>query len=264
MRAFELRGSDAAAALDWLHVHVDVAGVEEHDEALVVYAHVPLPPLPFALVTVQERIVDPAAFALTGLEHDREILVAADLLVRPPWVPAPPGFVGIELVVPRGNAFGSGEHASTRAALRCLHRWWAGMPAPPRSCVDVGTGSGILALYAATRGVREIAACDIDGPSVVTARELLPDALLVHGGPAGLPVADLVIANMTGNELTAAMPEILARWTGVAALVLSGMRAHEVEPVLALVPARRAFVEVVDEFTAACCVRQPDVARGER
>lgn len=252
VRAFVLRGPAAATALDWLYVHADLAGVEEQDAAIVVYATAPLPPLPFAGVEVAEHAVDPALLALTGLEHDRPILVADDLLVRPPWVPAPAGFRGLDLVVPRGNAFGSGEHGSTRAALRCLHRWWGGIGAPPQSCADVGTGSGILALYARERGAAALAACDIDAPSVAAARELLPGAHVVLGGPELLAPADLVLANMTGAELTAAMPVMLARWTRRAALVLSGMRAHEVGPVSALVPERPAFVETVDEFTAAC------------
>ncbi|MBZ0150566.1 MAG: 50S ribosomal protein L11 methyltransferase [Planctomycetes bacterium] len=252
VRAFVLHGPEAAVALDWLHVHADLAGVEELDHAFVVYTTAPLPALPFAAVEVHEHAVDPALLRLTGLEHDRPIRVADDLLVRPPWVPAPADFRGLDLVVPRGNAFGSGEHGSTRAALRCLHRWWGGIEAPPASCLDVGTGSGILALYAKARGTQGIAACDIDAPSVAAARELLPGARIVVGGPEQLPAADLVLANMTGSELTAVMPLMLARWTRRAALVLSGMRQAEVGPVTALVPEPPAWFETVDEFTAAC------------
>ncbi|MFN9706552.1 MAG: 50S ribosomal protein L11 methyltransferase, partial [Planctomycetota bacterium] len=143
-RVYELRGPDAAAALDWLHVHADVQGALEGDDALTVWLAGPLPALPFGGVAVRELAADPQAAAITGLEADRPIVVADDLLVRPPWVERPADFVGVELVVPRGGAFGSGEHGSTQAALRCLHAMW---DAPP-TFADVGTGSGILALYA--------------------------------------------------------------------------------------------------------------------
>ncbi len=244
-RAYELTGPGAAAALDWLHVHAEVLGVVEEDERIVVWIEGSLPELPIH-VGVRELPVDPAAAACTGLEHDAPIRVADDLLVRPPWVDRPADFRGVELVVPRGAAFGSGEHGSTQAALRCLHALWDGSP----SLVDVGTGSGILALYAAVRGCRRLAGCDIDLPSVRAARELLPSAQFVHGGPDRLEPAAAVVANMTGDELTAAMPEILRLWTGAGPLVLGGLRAHEVEPVARLVGLPPAHRETVGDFTS--------------
>src|SRR5688500_18810762 len=104
MRAFELRGAAAADALDWLHVHADVLGALEGDEAITVWLDGALPELPFRAVTMHEIELDATAPAVTGLEHDAPIVVADDLLVRPPWVERPAGFRGIELVVPRGGA----------------------------------------------------------------------------------------------------------------------------------------------------------------
>lgn len=247
VRSFELVGPDAAAALDWLHVHAELLGVLERDDGVVqVWLGEALPSLPFAGVQARELPVRAADFQVTGLEHDRAILVAGDLLVRPPWVECPAGFRGVELVVPRGNAFGSGEHASTQAALRCLHRVWDG----PASFADVGTGSGILALYAAARGCAEIQACDIEAPAVAAAQELLPQATVRLGGAEVLGPADGVIANLTAAELHAALPAVLAIWRRRSALVLSGMRAHEVDGVLARVGGEAMARETVGDFTA--------------
>ncbi len=246
VRAFVLSGVDAAAALDWLHVHGDVDGVLEGDASFTVYTRSSLPVLPFAAVSVHEVAVSADSIEATGLENDAPILVADDLMVRPPWVERPPGFVGVELVVPRGNAFGSGEHASTKAALRCMHRSWNS----PASVADVGTGSGILALYAAVRGCDRIEACDIEEPAVVAARELLSSARVQLGGPDTLGACDCVVANMTGTELTASMQAILRCWTRRSALVLSGMRAHEVDAVVAMVDAPVVDRETIEAFTA--------------
>lgn len=246
-RAFELVGADAAAALDWLHVHVDVLGVLEADDgALQLWLHGPLPPLPFAQVQVRELAVQAADFGHTGREQDIAIRIADDLLVRPPWVERPPAFRGVELVVPRGSAFGSGEHASTQAALRLLHRVW---DAPARFA-DVGTGSGILALYASVRGCPHVQACDIEAPAVAAAQQLLPAATVRLGGPESLAPADAVVANLTAAELHAALPAILAVWQQRSPLVLSGMRAAEVDGVLARLPAAPFAREVVAPFTA--------------
>lgn len=246
VRAFELRGEERAAALDWLHVNAELRGVLEESERLVVWLEGALPHLPFAGVSVVEQRVDPADALRTGLEHDVAIRVAPDLLVRPPWVPRPSDFVGRELVVPRGDAFGSGEHGSTRATLLCLHHAWA----DSASLADVGTGSGILALYAHVRGCPRISGCDIDGASVRAARELLPLGRFEHGGPQRLSPAECVVANMTGTELREAMAEILRLWRGPGPLVLGGMRQHEVLPTIALVGLPVVHRVEVEGFTS--------------
>lgn len=254
-RVYRLVGPEAADALDWLHVHGDVQGALEEDHAITVWLAGELPTLPFPGLQVHEVQIAAADQHVTGLEHDTVILVAPDLLVRPPWVERPVAFTGIELVVPRGNAFGSGEHASTQAALCCLHAVWDA----PASFADVGTGSGILALYALVRGCRDLQACDIEEPAVVAARDLLPGASVHLGGPETLAAADCVVANMTGAELQATLATILAGWTGRSALVLSGMRGHEVEGILARLPAAPDLVEVREPFTAIALRRRPTV-----
>jgi ribosomal protein L11 methylase PrmA len=246
LRAYVIRGETRAEALDWLHVHCEVQGVLEEDESVTVWIASALPDLPQQGLAIHEIPVAPADLARTGLEDDTAILVAEDVLVRPPWVERRADFRGIELVVPRGNAFGSGEHASTKAALRCLHRLW---DAPARFG-DVGTGSGILALYARARGCPHIEACDIDSHAVSAARTLLPGATVHFGGPETMGPLDCVIANLTATELTAALPAILARWTRDSVMVLGGMREHEVAIVQQQVPAAVVAAESELAFTA--------------
>ncbi|MCR9246384.1 MAG: 50S ribosomal protein L11 methyltransferase [bacterium] len=263
LRGYQLAGPDLRAALDWLYVHADVTGVVEAEDAgsATVYLAAPLPELPFPDLEVREVVVETTT--QTGLEDDRAIVVAKDLLVRPPWVERPTDFEGIELIVPRGNAFGSGEHDSTQAALVVLHELWHaqgnGLADGPTSCADVGTGSGILLLYAATRGVTELQGCDIDPAAVKAAAELLPRATIREGGAARLSPADCVIANMTGTELQSELSAILALWRGGGPLVLSGMRTTEVDPIAAAVPHRVTRRVVRGAFTALGYASDPAV-----
>lgn len=247
LQAFQLRGAEAAAALDWLHVHSAPCGAIEGDDEVTVWLAGPLPPLPFHGLQVRELPPAEANRTATGREQDHPIRVADDLLVRPPWVPSPPGFHGIELVVPRGMAFGSGEHESTKAALRAMHAVWQA----PASLVDIGTGSGILAVYAAVRGCPRIAACDVEPAAVEAARSLLPAASVVHGGPQALPFAgDCAVANLAAGELHAALDQILAAWTRRDFLLLAGCREHETEALLRRVPAAVVHREAVGAFGA--------------
>jgi ribosomal protein L11 methylase PrmA len=233
LRAFCIRGELAAEALEQLHVLADVRGAVEEDGAVTVWLDGAMPELALEGLAIQELSAEFANGTATGLENDRPILVAEDLLVRPPWVERPVAFSGIELVVPRGMAFGSGEHDSTQAALLALHATWN----DPASFADVGTGSGILALYAHVRGCRRIEACDVEEPAVEAARELIPGSEVTLGGPMTMPWrADFVIANLTGAEQQAALDGILDRWTQKAPLVLSGMRAHEVDGIAQRLP----------------------------
>ena len=258
-----LRGSqpNLDAALAWLHVHAVVSGALEEVEVLTVWLPGALPALPVGELAVEELSPERANATATGLEDDRVIEICGDLIVRPPWVGRPDGFSGIELVVPRGMAFGSGEHDSTRAALLAMHSCWN----EPASFADVGAGSGILLSYAAQRGCGRLSACDIEEPAVIATRELVPGAEVVLGGPEQLPfAADFVVANMTGSELATNLDAILARWTRRAPLVLCGMRVHEVEGIAARLPAV-AEHSVAGAFHALVCAvvgnRGPDANR---
>lgn len=76
----------------------------------------------------------------------------------------------ILLQLPIGSAFGTGGHPSTRIALRTLRRWWREQPFT--HMLDVGTGSGILAVAAAKLGVAENVGMDPDPPSPAQATRM--------------------------------------------------------------------------------------------
>lgn len=214
--------ADLRLALDRLLVHTTVLGVVEEDGACEVSIEGELPDL--GVVEVQE--LDPRAEPVTGLESDRAIRVGDGMLIRPPWVPAPSASAGIELVVPRAMAFGSGEHGSTQAALCMMERLFEDSF---ESVADIGTGSGILALYARERGCERVFACDVDPEAVAAARELLPTARVFRGGPDAIRSAavDVVVANMRTSEIESCIGDILALWSRRGPLVLSGLRPGE-------------------------------------
>lgn len=186
----------------------------------------------------------------TGLEADAPVFVSAGIMVRAPWVAQPAEFRGVTLVVPRGGAFGSGEDASTQVALLAVAAAMESAEGSPArwTVVDVGTGTGILSLLALELGAPQVLACDIDPPSVRAARELLCGAgrattgsgrvrLTLSGADAIADgVADLVVANLTAAELTAALPDLLRIWRRTGPLVLAGMRPAQVAGVVRLLP----------------------------
>jgi ribosomal protein L11 methyltransferase len=93
----------------------------------------------------------------------RPLVLDGRLTVRPPW--EPPGQTPIDLVVDPGRAFGTGAHATTRLCLELLLELAAEGP-----FVDVGCGSGVLAIAAARLGFAPVLAVDNDPVAIEVTR----------------------------------------------------------------------------------------------
>ena len=115
LRAFRLTGVGREQALDLLHVHADVQGVVEEESAITVWLATGMPALDVAGLRVEELPAAVANATATGLERDRAIAVADDLLVRPPSV-----FVK-SLVLKRG--FVDGWRGVVIAAMAAYTDW---------------------------------------------------------------------------------------------------------------------------------------------
>jgi ribosomal protein L11 methyltransferase len=113
------------------------------------------------------------------------------LWVGPPWEEPPPGATAV--VIDPGRAFGTGAHASTRLALEV----------EPGSLVEVGCGSGVIAIAAARLGFDPVVAVDHDQAAVdATARNadsngVQLDLRRANALAEDLPPADLVVANVS-------------------------------------------------------------------
>jgi ribosomal protein L11 methyltransferase len=98
-------------------------------------------------------------------EFHRPLVLGDRLCVRPPWEPA--GHAALDVVIDPGQAFGTGAHATTRLCLELMLE----TPAAGRSFVDLGCGSGVLAIVAAKLGFEPVLALDYDQAAVAAARE---------------------------------------------------------------------------------------------
>lgn len=171
-------------------------------------------------------------------------VVAGPFVVRPPWVAADVGPGQIELVLDAGRAFGTGAHPSTTLALRALADLVR--PATAATVLDVGCGSGALAIGAALLGADHVLAVDID-PEAVRATNDNAGRNDV-GGRIDVATAaaeeaagtfDVVVANLGAPLVFDLADHLLARLTAGGALVLSGMLGDLDERVRAAYPAAR-------------------------
>jgi ribosomal protein L11 methyltransferase len=154
-------------------------------------------------------------------------------LVLPSWIEPPPGAGGLEIRLDPGMAFGTGLHPTTRLCLAAL----AGLVTPGATVLDVGTGSGILAIASARLGAGAVVGLDLDARAVAIAGENARRndvAVELHAGPlASLRPGrfDVVVANILAGTLSELAPELWARTLPGGTLVASGVLAEQAKAV---------------------------------
>ncbi len=174
------------------------------------------------------------------------------LTVAPSWIdPLPTD--DIVVVLDPETAFGSGEHGSTRVALALLER----RVKPGDTVLDLGSGSGILALAAVKLGAGRAIGIENDPEANVVARRNaerngLAGAVELLDGDAGdlaplLGPADLVLSNILRSANTALLPAIATALARDGVAIFSGMEVDEAALFLPVLDA--AGFAVVDQQT---------------
>ena len=187
------------------------------------------------------------AHAVGWLNRNRAVPVGGKLAICFPWADSDAQAV---VEIDSGGAFGAGTHPSTRL----LAGWLAGHITGGERVLDVGCGSGVLALVAARLGAAEIVGIDIE-PTAVSAAEANArrnglDAVASFGtaavGDAELGTFDVVIANIAANVLAPLAGNIAERVAPGGCLAVSGISAAQTSSVAAAY--RRYGIELADSL----------------
>ncbi|MBY0401687.1 50S ribosomal protein L11 methyltransferase [Myxococcota bacterium] len=172
------------------------------------------------------------------------IVISERLVVRPPFSAfrRQPG--QREIVIDPGQAFGTGTHASTHLCLAWIDALLAEADGPARfgRMLDVGTGSGVLALAAVACGAREALGFDLDPIAIEAAEEAARVNQLAHAvrfvcapieSIAARPAFALVVANLLKRELLPIAGAIAERLAPEGSLILAGLLEEDGEEVAA-------------------------------
>lgn len=162
-------------------------------------------------------------------QHFSSVRIGRRLVVKPSWEDFPAAAGDVVVNLDPGMAFGTGTHGTTRLCLEVLAALFDG-PSPPQRVLDVGTGSGILAIAAAALGARRTLACDIDAEACRIAGENaalngVGDRIEITLEPLSTLAGefDLVLANILAEENIRLASELVNHVAPGGALILSGI-----------------------------------------
>lgn len=205
-----------------------------------------------ALLEFQTRAIADQDWLAEWKKHWRPVEVGR-FIIAPPWSESPAADDHRFIRINPGMAFGTGTHETTRLCLKAIEKYHAG-----GSFLDVGTGTGILAIAAAKicqkpdreAGLPAIAACDTDAEAIAIAKEnadlnQVAEHIDFRVGTIAeeTPSADLVCANLTAPVIVEMLPSLLGVTCG--RLVLSGILETQFEMVHARLLEQAATVNEI-------------------
>jgi ribosomal protein L11 methyltransferase len=254
---------DDVAALIASEVFAAAAGTEQRGDEVVFW--VAADAAPGALAEVRDACarwqagglaVDPARIRIAEAMPEAEwrdawkryfrvSRLTRQFVVVPSWERFAPGPDDVVIDLDPGMAFGTGTHASTRLVLEEIQALADGGPGPAR-ILDVGCGSGILAIAAVRRWpAASSVALDVDPIAVAATVEnatINGVADRIAAGTGGLDTLGeafpLVVANIQAHVLRALAGELIAATAPGGTLILSGLLTPQAQP-------------LADEFVAA-------------
>ena len=211
-------------------VRVFFATQEQRDAALAALARPPT--LAAALEISDEDWAVRSQSSLGPILVGRIRVVPHSRFLNSPALPPPTGPVDpLEVVIEPSMGFGTGHHATTRRCLAAIQT----LDLRQTRALDVGTGSGILAIAAALLGAPQVHGIDYDADAIQAANDNLalnPGARHATFAVAdltggALPTADLVMANLTAADLVRSADLLRAAALAGGTLILSGILDSE-------------------------------------
>ena len=181
---------------------------------------------------VSTRLVEEADWADAWKQHFPVLRVGQRLVIRPTWRRHRAAEGDVVLALDPGMAFGTGLHPTTRLCLAALERLADGGAVEGRNVLDVGCGSGILAIAAIRLGASSALGLDpdpiaIEATSANARRNRIARLVRARDGtiPSGEGPFDVVLANLIASLLVRLAPELHAELAPGGMLLASGIFA---------------------------------------
>lgn len=190
---------------------------------------------------VGTRQVEPKDWEDNWKQYWHSISVTPQLTLCPSWEAITPETPeGLVIKLDPENAFGTGLHETTQLALKALEKLSDSLHGFSQvNVMDVGTGSGVLAIYAAKKGCRSVTAIDVDSASIQTARKNamrndVAPAINFLDTPLGelcLTPYNVIVVNIIAPVILDIFPDLIVRLDQGGHLILTGLLEKNVQAV---------------------------------
>lgn len=207
---------------------------------------------------INESVADDQSWLYKWQEYFRPTRVAERIVVKPTWeeYTAKPNDLVIE--IDPGMAFGTGTHETTSMCLKALEKYVK----PASTVLDVGCGSGILAIGAALLGSKEALGIEIDNDAVKIAKEnvelnKLSDKIQIQYGDLTKGVdykADIVVANLMADLVVMLTPDVALHLKEGGIYISSGILNEKEETVSAAIREAGFTIKEVLHDGEWCCI----------
>jgi ribosomal protein L11 methyltransferase len=188
-------------------------------------------------VTITHQQIEAQDWHSAWKRYFKPIFISVRVLIRPSWeAPVALASGQIEIVIDPKQAFGTGHHATTRSMVQLLEKYLR----PGMHIIDVGTGTGILAIAAVKLQPNvQVVALDTDPIAVEAASENInlnhvQDCIKLYTGPLAalcVQTVDLILANLQHQILLPLLADFSSRLSRGGVLLLSGLLVQESESI---------------------------------
>ena len=186
------------------------------------------------------REIDEQEWGTAWRKHYKTLKVGRRLLIKPSWEDYKATADQVVVELDPGMAFGTGQHATTRLCLVALERYLC----PGMAVLDLGTGSGILAIAAAKLGASSVLALDINTAAVEVAKSNVQANGLCHlvtveqgtlprDEATGRGSFDLVLANIVAGVIEELADSLVSSLKPQGILIVSGIVGGRLDGVIA-------------------------------
>ncbi|MDH3997572.1 MAG: 50S ribosomal protein L11 methyltransferase [Desulfuromonadales bacterium] len=192
-------------------------------------------------------------------QHFTSFRVGQRLVIHPSWIDYQSAEGEVTLTLDPGQAFGTGTHATTSLCLDAMAELFDA-DKPVQTILDVGTGSGILAMAGAALGAKTVLGCDIDAVACRVAgenvqRNHLTESIDITEAPLEQidGCFDLVLANILASENIRLATPLVEHLRPGGSLILSGILIEQEQQVLEIFSAYPLSLSAThhrDEWTA--------------
>lgn len=193
---------------------------------------------PSSFIQLVSQTIEDPGWELGWRRHFEPLWIGNDLLILAPWHDRLFYDARHIIVMDPGPAFGTGRHATTRLCLSMIKKQ-SELLKKPWKLLDVGTGSGILAIYGAVLGAEQVLAVDLDEEALRWAERNVQlnnvkDRIVLSSRDISLLEGkfEMIVANITFEEIVKILPELRKKTDRNSVLILSGILNRETDSMI--------------------------------